>query len=146
MWGFRNRINHFSNPCNDEGICCNDFGRVIRMNRPRITPQHPRLADLNLTVFSNLEDLALEGMGLIGNIPTQIGALHSLISLDLSNNNLIALWVCYLPPLPNLSSIARFGWKQNSQSHSLNFGFYGKSPRLIYVLKFIHCRKHFAKG
>ncbi|XP_028785396.1 MDIS1-interacting receptor like kinase 2-like [Neltuma alba] len=113
-WDFTD--NFSDDPCNWQGIYCNEFGSVIGMSQPMITPDDPRLADLNLTTFPNLQHLGLRRMGLIGAIPTQIATLHnlstiptqigvlqSLISLDLSNNNINGIIPTQIGALPNLS-------------------------------------------
>ncbi|XP_054821051.1 uncharacterized protein LOC129319963 [Prosopis cineraria] len=57
--------NDLVDPCEWEGITCNEFGSIIGIWKPSIPPQQPRLADLNFTAFPNLKYLALHGMGLV---------------------------------------------------------------------------------
>ncbi|XP_028805059.1 leucine-rich repeat receptor protein kinase EMS1-like [Neltuma alba] len=102
-WDFSNNFSDDS--CNWEGIYCNEFGSVIEMSQPMITPKDPRLVDLNLTAFPNLQHLGLREMGLIGTIPTQIGALHNLTHLDLSNNNLNGTIPTQIGALHNLTHL-----------------------------------------
>ncbi|XP_054801374.1 receptor like protein 29-like [Prosopis cineraria] len=59
-------------PCDWDGIYCDLFGRVIKINKPRIhSQQSRRLTDLNFTAFQHLEYLNLSGMGLTGTSPSQ---------------------------------------------------------------------------
>ncbi|KAI9120388.1 hypothetical protein K1719_007421 [Acacia pycnantha] len=80
--------NEFNSLCEWHGISCDIFGRVISINQPKIHSQQPRLVDLNLTAFPELNKLTLSRMSLIGTIPNEIGALQSLVYLDLSYNKL----------------------------------------------------------
>ncbi|XP_028800805.1 probable leucine-rich repeat receptor-like protein kinase At1g35710 [Neltuma alba] len=96
---------NFSDPCDWKGMYCNEFGSVIEMSQPMITPKDPRLADLNFTAFPNLQHLGLHEMGLIGTIPPQIEALASLTYLDLSHNNILGIIPTQIGALPNLTYV-----------------------------------------
>ncbi|KAI9121857.1 hypothetical protein K1719_007247 [Acacia pycnantha] len=89
--------------CEWRGVSCNIFGRVISINQPKIHSQQPRLAYLNLTAFPELNKLILSRMGLIGTIPNEIGALQSLVYLDLSYNNLTGTIPTQIGALSNLT-------------------------------------------
>ncbi|KAI9121035.1 hypothetical protein K1719_008068 [Acacia pycnantha] len=83
-----NGHNFLEDPCEWVDISCNDFGSVISIRGHELTSGRPQLAELNFTAFPNLITLDLREIGLIGTIPTQIGALHNLAYLSLSHNNL----------------------------------------------------------
>ncbi|KAI9121232.1 hypothetical protein K1719_008265 [Acacia pycnantha] len=88
--------------CKWDGIYCNDFGSVTFISRYGLISGQPQLADLNFTMFPNLESLNLIEIGLIGTIPTQIGALHNLTYLNLSDNYLIGTIPTQIGALHNL--------------------------------------------
>ncbi|XP_054801376.1 MDIS1-interacting receptor like kinase 2-like [Prosopis cineraria] len=96
--------------CDWDGISCDNFENVVKINQPRIHLERPRLTDLNFTAFQELEYLILRGMGLKGNISTQIEALQHLRYLNLSDNNIKS----YLPSsIFNLTNLEELDVSQN---------------------------------
>lgn len=87
-WNISNIPYNFSDPCDWEGIHCNDFGSIVKIIQPMIPLQPRRLADLNFTAFPNLEHLRLQGGLLTGIIHNYIGVFCNLIYLELSCNDL----------------------------------------------------------
>ncbi|KAI4346080.1 hypothetical protein L6164_013162 [Bauhinia variegata] len=84
-WGGHNISNH----CNWGGIVCNHAGSITNISTPKnISLSELFLSDFNATVLPNLVHLDLSEMGLIGSIPTEMGALNKLTYLNLSRNNL----------------------------------------------------------
>ncbi|KAI9121877.1 hypothetical protein K1719_007267 [Acacia pycnantha] len=99
-----NRYNLSKDPCEWDDISCND-GSVISIKPYKLISDQPQLAHLNFTVFSNLETLEITGTGLIGTIPSTIGALQSLTYLNLSENHLGGTIPPQIGALQNLTDL-----------------------------------------
>lgn len=91
--GWWNDYLNISDHCYWPGIFCNKTLRSVTdidsgsMKIPS-SKELLWIEKLNVTAFPNLVYLHLSGMGLRGTIPTEIGSLRYLASLDLSNNGL----------------------------------------------------------
>ncbi|XP_027337408.1 probable leucine-rich repeat receptor-like protein kinase At1g35710 [Abrus precatorius] len=83
-----------SDHCDWEGIRCNEDGSVVYIsgweliNEYLLSEEMLEIGKLNVTAFSNLVILDLNGMGLGGSIPKEITTRIMLEDLDLSNNRL----------------------------------------------------------
>ncbi|GAB4845764.1 hypothetical protein Ancab_039173 [Ancistrocladus abbreviatus] len=91
-------------PCEWSGITCNFNKEVIELTL-RYVDLHGFILS-NLSSFSSsLTKLVLTGTNLTGSIPGEIGLLHELKYLDLSDNALsgaIPTEICYIPKLKQL--------------------------------------------
>ncbi|CAJ1949798.1 unnamed protein product [Sphenostylis stenocarpa] len=88
--GWWNDYLNISHYCQWDGIYCGEPESVTRIYGwiLKIPKEFLRIQNLNVTALPHLESLFLEGMGLTGSIPTEIGTLTNLTDLDLSNNSL----------------------------------------------------------
>ncbi|KAG2380494.1 MDIS1-interacting receptor like kinase [Vigna angularis] len=82
-----------------EGVLCDEAGSVTSIGLssllPFTIPPMQELQNLNVTAFPNLQFLDLNGMGLRGSIPAEIGTLTKLTYLDLSDNSLQDFALCF---------------------------------------------------
>ncbi|MED6111398.1 hypothetical protein PIB30_051974 [Stylosanthes scabra] len=132
-WSHDHNISN-SNHCNWTGIICDHAGSVAQINGWKLNSEHKllQLQDLNFTAFPNLVSLNLDGMGLSGTIPEEIGTLTKLVSLDLSFNNLHGK----LPPtLSNLTQLVEFDVSFNALSGTIpsNFGHHWETLMNLYL-------------
>ncbi|TKY63726.1 Exocyst complex component SEC6 [Spatholobus suberectus] len=85
-WGEGRNI---SECCKWNGIVCNEAQSVTEISTRQyfyIPPTEAHIQNFNVTAFPNLIRLELSGLGLKGNIPSEISSLKKLIHLDLSSN------------------------------------------------------------
>ncbi|XLU46345.1 hypothetical protein S245_041159, partial [Arachis hypogaea] len=119
------------NHCYWPGVSCDDAGSVVGIYGWELNYKSKllRLQALNFTAFPNLDSLDLDGMGLIGSIPKEIGTLTKLSNLVLSNNSLYGK----LPPtLSNLTQLLSLYVSFNSLSGSIPSTF-GLLENLIFL-------------
>ncbi|XP_017442287.1 leucine-rich repeat receptor-like serine/threonine-protein kinase RGI4 isoform X2 [Vigna angularis] len=90
--GWWNDYRNVSNHCYWASVLCDEAGSVTSIGLssllPFTIPPMQELQNLNVTAFPNLQFLDLNGMGLRGSIPAEIGTLTKLTYLDLSDNSL----------------------------------------------------------
>ncbi|RDX73704.1 MDIS1-interacting receptor like kinase 2, partial [Mucuna pruriens] len=80
---------NISEYCKWSGIVCNEAQSVTEISTRKyfyIPPTEAYIQNFNVTAFPNLIRLDLSGLGLKGNIPSEISSLKKLIYLDLSFN------------------------------------------------------------
>ncbi|KAM7515220.1 hypothetical protein LguiA_004803 [Lonicera macranthoides] len=121
-------VNTSTHYCNWEGIDCNKAGSVTSISRPQDSFfAGGDLEALNFFYFQDLRSFDINGLGLKGTIPYEIGMLSKLTYLSLANNFLSG----ELPlSLFNLTSLTLLDISHNSISGSIPFKELGKLKNL----------------
>ncbi|XP_014523025.1 probable leucine-rich repeat receptor-like protein kinase At1g35710 isoform X1 [Vigna radiata var. radiata] len=133
--GWWNDYRNVSNHCHWANVLCDEAGSVTSIGLsslllPFTIPPMQELQNLNVTAFPNLQFLDLNGMGLRGSIPAEIGTLTKLTDLDLSHNSLQGK----LPSkaLQNLTQLVRLDFSGNSLSGFIPLSL-GELKNLVYL-------------
>ena len=121
-WNTSDAYFNISDRCTWGDISCNEAGSIERIIKYSSTTSEIHFAALNLSVLHNLEILIVEGIGLQGIIPKEIGLLSKLTVLSLLNNSLIG----EIPPsIGNLRQVElldiSYNNLQGSIPHELGF-------------------------
>ncbi|WVZ16984.1 hypothetical protein V8G54_009966 [Vigna mungo] len=132
--GWWNDYRNVSSHCDWANVLCDEAGSVTSIGLssllPFTIPPMQELQNLNVTAFPNLQFLDLNGMGLRGSIPAEIGTLTKLTDLDLSHNSLQGK----LPSkaLSNLTQLVRLDFSGNSLSGFIPLSL-GELKNLVYL-------------
>ncbi|RHN44228.1 putative non-specific serine/threonine protein kinase [Medicago truncatula] len=87
-WNTSDAYFNISNLCKWLEIICNKAGSIKEIYKYSATTSEIHFTTLNLSVFQNLERLVVQGVGLQGIIPKEIGLLSKLTYIDMSYNDL----------------------------------------------------------
>ncbi len=99
-----------------EGITTNDQGRVITLRIPNLYFRMPGVLPSELGNLTSLVSLEISGSGFDGNLPPELGNLANLQRLDLNNNKFSG---CVPPELGNLANLQWLDLTGNELSGAL---------------------------